>query len=180
MALYKFQTGTHSRGKGHSAVAAAAYRAGEKLYDERTGETYDYRKYRAEQGGCAFSAIFLPDDAPEDYLDRGTLWNGLEGAEKTKAGAYKKSAAIARENMGALPHELTREQQIELVRDYANWRVKRYGTAVDASIHPPDKGGDKRNWHVHFFESTRTFDADGIGGKSELELSSKKKKGTWV
>jgi len=175
LAIYHFRTGTHSRAKGHSALAAAAYRSGQVLYDERTGETFDYRQYRATHGNAALSEIYLPADAPEEFQDRGFLWNSAEAAEKTKAGAYKNSAAICRDNVAALPHELTLEQNKKLVADFAKWRVERYGTAVDASIHAPDEKGSDKNWHVHFLETTRVLDEKGFGGKSELELSGKKK-----
>ena len=133
---------------------------------------------------CFLKSSF-PHDAPEHFYtydddggrfaDRSTLWNGAEASEKTKAGAYKKSAAIARDTVGALPYELTHEEREGLVRDFARWMVARYGTGVDASIHAPDEKGDGRNWHVHFLQTTRTVGKDGFGGKAELELDGKTK-----
>ena len=176
MAIYHFSTHTHSRSKDHSAVAAAAYRSGEVLIDERTGKRHDYRQYRKTHGAVLASQIFLSPGTPAQYRDRGTLWNGGEAAEKTKAGAYKKTAVIAREMEAALPHELNEEQQKALCWNFSYWVVNRYGVGLDVSLHGPDKGGDNRNWHVHFLLTTRILDANGFGEKAELELSGQKKK----
>ena len=176
MAIYHFSTHTHSRSKGHSAVAAAAYRSGEVLIDERTGKRHDYRHYRKTHGAVLASDIFLPPGTPAQYRDRGTLWNGGEAAEKTKAGAYKKTAVIAREMEAALPHELNEEQQKVLCWDFSQWVVNRFRVGLDVSLHAPDKNGDNRNWHAHFLLTTRILDANGFGEKGELELSGQKKK----
>ena len=68
---------TIQRSKGRSSVAAAAYRAGERLYDERTGLTHDYR-YKND---VEFTRIYLPENAPDHYRDRATLWNAVEKKE---------------------------------------------------------------------------------------------------
>ena len=80
MALFHFHVGQVKRSKGQSAVAAAAYRAGEKLYSEYYGEASDY----TQKGGVICSEILLPPQAPADYKNRETLWNAVEKAERGK------------------------------------------------------------------------------------------------
>ena len=99
-----------SRGKGKSAVAAAAYRSGEKLTNEWDGMTHDYTR----KGGVVHTEIMLPPHAPPSFSDRSTLWNSVELYEK--AG----NAQLAREIDAALPIELSREEQIRLVREYCS------------------------------------------------------------
>ena len=100
MAIYHCSIKIISRGKGKSAVAAAAYRAGEKLTNGFDGETHDY----THKGGVVHTEILLPGHAPADFSDRAVLWNAVEKIEKAK------NAQLAREIEIALPRELTREQ----------------------------------------------------------------------
>ncbi|MCK5353587.1 MAG: MobA/MobL family protein [Methyloprofundus sp.] len=176
MAIYHLSTNVHSRGKGHSAVAAAAYRSGEKLYDQRLGENYNWQTYRKSHGEVLASEIFLPAGADEKYQNRATLWNGAESAEKTKAGEYKKTAAIAREIEASLPAEMDNKQREELARNHAVFLVERYGAAVDMNIHAPHPQGSEKNHHVHFLLTTRELGKDGFENKTELELDGKTKK----
>jgi len=74
MALYHFSIDQIRRSAGQSAIAAAAYRAGERLYSDYYGEVSDYTK----KGGVICSEIFLPPNAPKKFLDRATLWNAVE------------------------------------------------------------------------------------------------------
>ena len=108
IAIYHWNIGIVSRGKGKSAVAAAAYRSGEKLTNEWDGMTHDYTR----KGGVVHNEIMLPPHAPPSFSDRSTLWNSVELYEK--AG----NAQLAREIDAALPIELSREEQIRLVREY--------------------------------------------------------------
>ena len=80
MALYHFHVGQIKRSAGRSAVEAAAYRAGEKLYSEYYGQVSDYTR----KGGVMYTEIFLPPHAPREYADRQTLWNAVEEAERNK------------------------------------------------------------------------------------------------
>ena len=114
MAIYHCSVKIGSRGKGQSAVAAAAYRSGEKLTDQETGSISDYTR----KGGVVFSEISLCDNATAEYADREVLWNAVHQIEKTK------DAQLWREIEVALPKELDRAEQIETVREY----VKSYGT----------------------------------------------------
>ena len=93
MAIYHLSVSTISRSAGRSATAAAAYRAGEKIIDERTGEIFDYRR----KGGVEYSELILPDDAPTSITDRAALWNAAELAEK------RINSQVAREFVIALP-----------------------------------------------------------------------------
>ena len=102
MAIFHCPIKPVSRGKGKSAVAAAAYRSGEKITNEYDGVTHDYTK----KGGVVHTEILLPPHAPPSFSDRSTLWNSVELYEK--AG----NAQLAREIDAALPIELSREEQI--------------------------------------------------------------------
>jgi len=108
IAIYRCSIKIISRGKGKSAVATAAYRAGEKITNDFDGETHDYTR----KGGVVHTEILLPDHAPAQYADHAVLWNAVEKIEKAK------NAQLAREIELALPQELTREQGISLVREY--------------------------------------------------------------
>ena len=108
MAIYHCSIKIISRSDGKSAVASSAYRSGEKLMDGRTGLVHDFTKKR----GVVFTEVVLPAHAPPEYADRNVLWTAVEKAEK------KSNAQLAREIEVALPKELSRECQIEIVRRY--------------------------------------------------------------
>ena len=129
IAIYHWNIGIVSRGKGKSAVAAAAYRSGEKLTNEWDGMTHDYTR----KGGVVHTEIMLPPHAPPSFADRSTLWNSVELYEK--AG----NAQLAREIDAALPIELSREEQIRLVREYCSSQFVSRGMCVDFAIHDTDK-----------------------------------------
>jgi hypothetical protein len=150
LAIYHFQMKTLSRSSGRSATAAAAYRAGQKIEDERTGQTYDYSK----RSGVLLAEVILPDGG---QVDRSQLWNVAEAAEK------RCNSVVAREFVVALPHELNLEQQTDLVRGYAQGVSERTGWAVDVAIHAPGKEGDLRNTHAHLLCTTRTIERDPAG-----------------
>lgn len=150
MAIYHFSMQGISRGAGRSTVAAAAYRSGEKLRDERTGELFDYQR----RSGVIHSEIFLPDGSS---MERTELWNLVEAAEK------RKDAKVGRELVIALPHELSQEQQLALLREYAQGLSTRQGWAVDVAMHAPGRAGDQRNTHAHLLCSTRTIERDPAG-----------------
>lgn len=150
MAIYHFSMKGISRGQGRSAVAAAAYRSGEKLVDERTGEVYDYER----RSGVLYSEVFLPDGGT---MERSELWNMAEAAEK------RKDAKVAREIVIALPHELNEMQQRALIYTYAIELSRREGWAVDVAMHAPGKEGDRRNTHAHLLCTTRTVERDAAG-----------------
>ena len=157
MAIYHASIRTISRTAGHTATAAAAYRAGMALTDERTGERHDYTR----RGGVVDTAMFAPALAPDWAKDPAALWNAAEAAEN------RKNSTVAREFEVSLPHELNDEQRRALVADLAQSLVLRYGFGVQASTHEPHSGkGDERNHHVHLLATTRRLTPDGLGEKT--------------
>lgn len=144
-------------------MAAAAYRSGDCLLDERQGLEHDYTR----RSGVVYSELVLPDGAGE--WTRSEIWNAAEEAEKRKDGR------TAREWEIALPDELNNEERRELAVSFAEDLAERYGCAVDVAVHAPDRGGDQRNWHAHLLATTRKVTPDGLGEKCEIELSDAKR-----
>jgi ATP-dependent exoDNAse (exonuclease V) alpha subunit len=156
MSIFHCQTKAISRAAGRSATAAAAYRAGERIIDERTGEVHDYRRKK----GILRTQIFAPPGVR--VPSRSALWNMAEAAEK------RKDAKIAREWELALPEELGEWERASLAYDFAKELVKRYGVAVDVCVHAPGKKGDDRNFHAHILTSTRVLTPGGFGEKTRV------------
>ena len=146
MAIYHLSIKIGSRGKGQSAIAAAAYRSGEKLTDTETGLISDYTR----KGGVVFSEISLCENAPAEYSDRATLWNAVHQIEKNS------NAQLWREFEVALPQELSRKEQIQTVRDFVKG-LNAQGMCVDWSLH--DKGDG--NPHAHIMTTMRSITEDG-------------------
>ena len=165
MAIFHLSVKPISRSAGRSATAAAAYRAGEKILDERTGEIHDY----ARRGGVETADLVLPDGAPEWASDRAKLWNAAELAEK------RKDACVAREYEVALPAELAPAERRALALDFARDMANHEGCAVDVAIHAPGRGGDNRNHHAHILRTTRKVEADGLGAKLDTEKAGRKR-----
>jgi len=158
---------TIQRSKGRSSVAAAAYRAGERLYDERTGLTHDYR-YKND---VEFTRIYLPENAPDHYRDRATLWNAVEKKEN------RSNSCTARELEVAFPYEFNAMQRREAGDATARELMKRYGCAVDIAYHNPSRDGDQRNHHAHILFTDRGFDQstkDGWAKNKYRDLSNDK------
>ena len=147
IAIYHCSIKIVSRGKGKSAVAAAAYRSGEKLTNEWDGLIHDYTK----KGGVVHSEILLPAHAPPAFSDRSTLWNSVELSEKSN------NAQLAREVEIALPVELSREEQTRLVREYCSSQFVSKGMIADFNLH--DTGGG--NPHAHILLTMRPLDEKG-------------------
>jgi len=156
MAIFHLDVKPIKRSAGRSATAAAAYRAGEAITDERTGERFDYTRRK----GVEHSEIVLPERAPDWAHDRAHLWNAAEAAEN------RKNAQTAREVVLALPHELDAGQRRALVEGFAAWLAERHGVAVDVAIHAPARQGDERNTHAHLLATTRRLGAEGFGEKT--------------
>lgn len=154
MASYHFSAQIIGRKTGRSAVAAAAYRAGARLTDERTGIVHDYEKRR----GVAHAEILLPEGAASWLSDRERLWNHAEGVEK------RKDAQLAREINMALPHELTPAQRLMLVRDFVRANFVSRGMVADIAIHEPvlERGDDRRNVHAHVLLTLRKAGPEGL------------------
>jgi len=156
LAIFHSHVQIISRGKGKSAVAAAAYRAGEHIKNDYDGISHDYTR----KGGVVYTEVMLPDHAPNEYANRAVLWNAVEKIEKAS------NSQLAREIEIALPVELTREQNISLVRDYVKRTFVMIGMCADVCVH--DKGDG--NPHAHIMLTMRQIDKDGKwGGKQKKE-----------
>lgn len=149
-----------SRKVGRTSTAAAAYRAGVEITDERTGQVHDYTR----KAGVVSAEIVMP--ASSTWMpDRAGLWNAVEAKNK------RADAQVAREFEVSLPHELDQEQRRKLAVDFAKEIADRYGIAADVAIHAPGKEGDSRNHHAHILTSTNRVDGEGFGNKArELDL----------
>ena len=169
MAIFHFSARIISRGKGQSAIAAAAYRSGERLRDEQAGEQ---KFYAARSERIIFTAIMAPKDAPEWAYDRNRLWNEAERAEK------RKDAQLAREIEVSLPHELTDRQREFLIKDFAREAFVRKGFAVDIAIHAPDRDSDTRNFHAHLMVTRRALGPDGFAPTKDWQFD-KRQLGQW-
>lgn len=165
MAVYFLNIKTFGRASNSSAVSAAAYRAGERIHDERTGKTYDH----SARQDVMHKEIVLPSRFAGDDVswarDRATLWNTAEHAET------RKNARVAREYLVALPVELSPVQQVSLTKEFAHELSDRYGFALDVAIHAPRDypGSDPRNFHAHLLATTREVELHGLGGKTSME-----------
>lgn len=171
MAIYHLEVKAISRSAGRSAVAAAAYRAGEKLIDARQPAgvgTFDFRK----KGGVISKDIILPSgtNGIEWALDRSKLWNAAEQAEK------RKDSCTAKEIIVAVPCELNNEQSHSLVMRFAQSICDEECCAIDACGHAPSKDGDSRNNHFHLLKTTRKITSNGLGEKLDSEKSGRKRK----
>lgn len=164
MAIYHLSVKAVSRSDGRSATAAAAYRAGCRIVDERSGEIHDYTR----KHGVESADIILPNGAPSWALDRSALWNAAERAEK------RKDACVAREFEVALPIELPPDERRRLALDFAQRMADLEGCAVDVAIHAPDK--DRTiNPHAHILRTTRKVGPDGLGDKLDTEKAGRKR-----
>ena len=147
MAIYHLEAKVVSRGAGRSAVAASAYLSGSRLYNDYDGIQHDYTKKQ----GLVWQQIFLPEYAPQEWEDREKLWNAVEKVETSK------DSRLAREFVVALPIELSREQQIELLQDFIREQFVSDGMCADAAIHDTDG----HNPHAHILLTVRPLDEQG-------------------
>src|SRR6185437_14143303 len=165
MAIFYLDIKTVARGTGRTATAAAAYRAGERIRDERTGALYNHSK----RNDVLHKEIFLPSklDRPDAGMewarDRSVLWNTAEKAEQ------RSDSRVAREYLVALPAELAAEQRLTLARTFSREIADRYNVAVDLTIHAPRPEGDPRNFHAHLLATTREVTPGGLGPKTGLD-----------
>ena len=156
MAIYHLCIKIISRGKGKSAVAASAYRSGEMIKNEYDGIVHDFTR----KGGIAHTEILLPQNAPQEFTNRSVLWNSVEKIEKSK------NSQLAREIEVALPKELDREKQINLVREYVKENFVKVGMCADIAIHDKNDG----NPHCHILLTMRPLNEDTTwGAKSKKE-----------
>ena len=156
MAIYHFSAKVISRAAGSSALASAAYRSASRLHDERLDRSHDF----SNKAGVVHSEVMLPDGAPEHLSDREKLWNEVEAAEK------RIDAQLAREIEFAIPREMTREQGIELARDFVRDEFVDRGMIADLNVHW-DVGADgMAKPHAHVMLTMREVGDDGFGKKN--------------
>ena len=147
MAIYHLEAKVVSRGAGRSAVAASAYLSCSRLYNDYDGIQHDYTKKQ----GLVWQEVFLPEYAPQEWKDREQLWNAVEEVETAK------DSRLAREFVVALPIELSREEQIELLQEFIREQFVSDGMCADAAIHDTDG----HNPHAHILLTVRPLDEQG-------------------
>jgi hypothetical protein len=160
MAIYHCSIKIISRGKGKSAVAAAAYRSGECITNDYDGVTHDFSRKR----GIVHTEILLPGHSPREFENRSVLWNSVEKIEK------QKNSQLAREIEIALPAELTIEQNISLARKFVKEQFVDKGMCADVAVH--DKGDG--NVHTHILLTMRPLNEDGSWGAKVVKVNGKK------
>ena len=144
-----FEVSIVKRSDDKSAVASAAYQSGMNLFSEYQQK---WKRY-ADKLGVLHAEIMLPENAPDAYQDRSTLWNGVEKAET------QWNAQLARRVIMALPIEVPREQYPEMVREYCQKYFVDEGMCCDFAIHDEDK--EPRNPHAHILLTLRSMDEHG-------------------
>jgi len=147
-----------TRASGRSATAAAAYRAGALICDERTGLVFDYRR----RHGVLDARIQLPGG--RHVADRQQFWNGVEVHHR------RRDAVLAREVVLALPSELDVDERAELAFGFAQEIADEFGVGVDCALHAPSRDGDDRNHHAHLLMTACAVDAAGVFGKKAERL----------
>jgi Ti-type conjugative transfer relaxase TraA len=155
MAIYHLHVKVIGRNSGSSAVAAAAYRSGSRLRDERLDRSHDFSAKR----GVVHSEVMLPENAPEAWSDRERLWNDVEAFE------VRKDAQLAREVEFAIPCELTQAQGIELARDFAQAEFVSLGMIADLNVHWEMAEDGMSKPHAHVMLTMRAVDGKGFGRK---------------
>jgi predicted nucleic acid-binding Zn-ribbon protein len=137
------------RSKGKSAVAGAAYQAGEKLFSEYDQKTKNYTCKKE----VVYTEIMLPPNAPPEYADRAALWNSVEEIEK------QWNSQLARRFVAALPREVPMELLPQMVKEYCEEHFVSKGMCCDFAIHDPYPPG--HNPHCHFMLTMRAIDENG-------------------
>lgn len=170
MAIFFLQISSISRGAGRRATAAAAYRAGERIRDQRSGELHNFSRRR----DVLHTEIFVPEQfagAPLAWArSREHLWNTAEHAEK------RHNSRVAREFQVTLPPELSALERVNLARSFARELSERYRIAVDLAVHAPRPEGDPRNFHAHLLATTREITPAGLGAKAGLDMEARERR----
>jgi hypothetical protein len=161
MAIYRLEAKIISRGNGHSAVAAAAYRTGTKIRDERSDKIHDYS---SRTKGVVESVILRPEHSPEWTAHTASLWNAVELGEK------RKDAQLSREFILAVPRELSTKEQFQAAVEWAQSELVSKGMIAEVSLHNPKSG---KNPHVHILATMRTIDGEKFSAKKPREWNDK-------
>ncbi len=152
--------GIVKRSKGQSAVEKASYISRGVLYCEYDGRTYR-PKYHED---LVHSEISLPDNAPEEFADRATLWNSVELSEKGQ------KAQLARILKASLPNNWSYETAEETVRDYVQRNFVSQGMCADWAIHDSENAEGQRNLHVHVLLTMRPLTPEGRWGAKQRKV----------
>ena len=153
MAIYHLRVKFVKRSAGRSSVASAAYRAGERLKDERTGKHHDY----ARREDVTHAEVLLPEGAPDHLQDRSTLWNEVEQSHR------RKDAQVAFEVELALPRELSHEERVRLAETFTRREFVDQGLVADLCIHVSRASDGGEHPHAHVMLTTRRLDGEGFG-----------------
>ena len=160
MAKYFLLMKVLSRNKGSSVVRAAAYRAGERILEPRTGRTHDYTsRDDVVEREIRLPSEFANDDGVAWARDRSRLWTVVDSNPR-------RDARLANEVLVILPPELNAVQRTELVRNYAQELADRYRSAVDFAVHAPRENADPRNHHAHMLMTAREVTPEGMGRRT--------------
>ena len=149
MAIFHMSFSNISAGKGRSAIASAAYRSGEKLFDDKEGRSYFYARSVMPE-----SFILTPKNAPKWANDRQKLWNEVEKKDRKANSRYAKEFNVA------LPVELTNEEQKALITKFVQETFVDKGMVADVAIHRDHE----ENPHAHVMLTNRPFNPDGSWG----------------
>ena len=170
MAIFRMEISSVARAVGRRATAAAAYRSGERIRDERTGELFNYARRR----DVLHTEILLPSPFEGEHVawarSRERLWNTAERAEK------RHNSRVAREYQVTLPAELNAVRRVALARAFAGEIADRYKVAVDLAVHEPPADGDPRNFHAHLLTTTREVTPAGLGAKAGIDMDQRERR----
>src|SRR6266404_1875855 len=165
MAKYFLYVKVFSRGKGSRVTRAAAYRAGERIRDQRTSEVYNYCGREDVLHKEIVLASELAGRTDTSWArERAALWNAAEHGTR-------RNARLAREVLVTLPPELGQAQRTQLARTFARQLADRYRCAIDLAVHAPRPGSDPRHHHAHLLMTAREVTPEGLGRRTTLELS---------
>ncbi len=156
MAIFHLSVKVISRGKGKSAVGAAAYRSGGRIENEYDGVVHDYTRKR----GIIHTQILLPPQAPAEYYDRSVLWNAVEKVEKAK------NSQLARDIEISLPRELPFPRQKQLVIGFVRQTFVNEGMCADICFRDKSDG----NPHTHIMLTMRPINEDGSWGQKQKKV----------
>ncbi len=148
MATYHFSARIIKRSQNKSAVAAAAYRAGDRFYSEREEKTWDYTNK-----SVSHSEILAPDHAGDWARDRDQLWNTVQNKERQWS-----NGQLARDLEIALPRELSLEENTALIRDFAQQNFVDKGMIADINIHEELASDGEMNPHAHIMLTMKEVD----------------------
>lgn len=162
MALFSMRVQAIQRSAGKSVVAAAAYRAGERLHDARQGMDHDYSR----KSGVVHKELLVPDHAPAwaRTLDRESLWNMVDARER------RKDSQTARELRIMIPRELGSDERISVVRDFVQRSFVSKGMIADVCWHDKTASDGQSQPHAHVMLTMRPLDADGFGNKVRHDM----------